>query len=144
MPIPPGSFGTWSPNIDPVERVAQFRSLAALAALLIGSGHPLIAELRAAEIDRNAAERALALLEALPSLTRRRLISTFAAITFPYPRKGSKPRRKRPSIAPREGAATSPYPDPLACPEASYSAGSPTRLSLDVPPTRKRRLAWTG
>jgi hypothetical protein len=82
MTRPTSLFGPWSPNVDPVERTAQFRSLAALAAVSVGSGHPLVAELRAAETDRNAAERALALLDALPSLTRRRLIATFGAITF--------------------------------------------------------------
>jgi hypothetical protein len=75
-------FGPWSPDIDPVERTAQLRSLAALAAVLVGSHHPLVAELRKAETDPDAAERALALLDGLPSLTRRRLITTFGAITF--------------------------------------------------------------
>jgi hypothetical protein len=75
-------FGPWSPGIAQAERIAQLRSLAALAAVLVGSGHQLVAELRAAETDRDAAERALALLDALPRLTQRRLIATFGAITF--------------------------------------------------------------
>jgi hypothetical protein len=82
MTSPAGPFGPWSPGIAPVERIAQLRSLAALAAVSVGSGHPLVAELRAAETDQDAAERALALLDALPSLTRRRLIATFGAVTF--------------------------------------------------------------
>ena len=82
MTGPAGLFGPWSPNVDPVERIAHLRSLAALAAVFGGSGHPLVAELRAAEIDHDAAERALTLLDTLPSLTRRRLIATFGAITF--------------------------------------------------------------
>jgi hypothetical protein len=52
-------FGLWSPGVDPVERGAQLR---ALAAAHLGSSHPLIAELRAAEIDGEAAARALELL----------------------------------------------------------------------------------
>jgi hypothetical protein len=84
------ALGSWSPNVNPVERTAQLRSLAALAAVFVGSNHRLIAELRAAETDRDAAERALALLDVLPSLTRRRLIATFGAMTFrPRSTKGS-------------------------------------------------------
>jgi hypothetical protein len=79
---PATPFGPWSPGVAPVERTAQSRSLAALAAVLVGSGHPLVAELRAAETDRDAAERALALLDALPGLTRRRLVATFGVVTY--------------------------------------------------------------
>ena len=79
MTGPAAHFGPSSPNVDPAERIAQLRSLAAVS---VGSDHPRVAELRAAETDRDAAERALALLDALPSLTRRRLIATFGAITF--------------------------------------------------------------
>jgi hypothetical protein len=82
MTGPAAPFGPWSPNVGPTERIAQLRSLAALAAVSVGSGHPLVTELRAAETDSDAAKRALALLDALPSLTRRRLIATFGAITF--------------------------------------------------------------
>jgi len=46
---PAAPFGPWSPGVDPVERVAQLRSLAGLAAVFCGSHHPLVAELRAAE-----------------------------------------------------------------------------------------------
>jgi hypothetical protein len=77
-----GLFGPWSPSVDPVEQIAQLRSLAALAAVSVGSGHELVAELRAAETERDAADRALKLLDALPSLRQRRLIATFGAITF--------------------------------------------------------------
>jgi len=80
-----GLFGPWSPSpsISPVERTAQFRSLAALAAAYFGSGHRLVSELRHAEIDADAAARALALLDKTPTLTRRRLIATFGAVTWP-------------------------------------------------------------
>ena len=53
------AFGPWSPDVvSPTEKVAQLRSLAALSALLVGSNHPLISILRAAEDDPGAADRA--------------------------------------------------------------------------------------
>jgi hypothetical protein len=81
MTSPVTPFGPWSQAVGPVERIAQFRALCALTAAYCGSSHDLVGELRAAETDRNAADRAIALLDALPSLTRRRLIATFGAIT---------------------------------------------------------------
>jgi hypothetical protein len=102
MTSPAAPLGPWSPGIAPVERVAQLRSLAALAAVFTSSLHPLVTELRKADTDPDAAERALALLDGLPSLTRRRLISTFGTVTFrsappklppdvPQPRKRRRP-----------------------------------------------------
>jgi hypothetical protein len=76
-------FGPWSPDIDPTERVAEFRSLASLAALLVGSNNPLVAALRLAEQDGAAVGRALELLDGLPALTRRRLLATFGAVQYP-------------------------------------------------------------
>jgi hypothetical protein len=67
---------------SPVERAAQFRSPAALAAVLHGSGHLLVAKLRAGGTGGNAAEQELAFLDALPGLTRRRLIAMFGTITL--------------------------------------------------------------
>jgi hypothetical protein len=78
-----GLFGPWSPGIDATERVAQLRALSALTAAYCGSAHELVGELRRAETDPDAAARALELLDRLPSLTRRRLISTFASIMRP-------------------------------------------------------------
>ena len=71
-------FGPWSPAFDPVERVAQLRSLAAPAAVFLGAGHPLAVTLGAAELDSEAAAPALDLLDRIPSLTRRRMLATFA------------------------------------------------------------------
>jgi hypothetical protein len=34
-----GSFGPWVPGIDPIERTAQLRCLAALAAAFLGPSH---------------------------------------------------------------------------------------------------------
>jgi hypothetical protein len=77
-----GLFGPWSPAVDPTERGKQFRSLAALAAVFFGTQHGLVSELRAAEGDAAAAARALALLDTTPTLTRRRMLSVFGAITW--------------------------------------------------------------
>jgi hypothetical protein len=76
-------FGPWSPDLrDSVERKAQFRSLATSAAAFLGSGHELVAALRSAENDEAAAAEALALLDATPTLTRRKLLSLFGAVTW--------------------------------------------------------------
>jgi hypothetical protein len=80
-------FGPFIPGIVDVERIAELRSLAALCAVFCGSSHPLVAALRQAEADDAAAAQALELLNHIPSLTRRRLLSTFGAITWP-----AKPR----------------------------------------------------
>jgi hypothetical protein len=80
-------FGPWVAGIDPVERGKQFRSLAALTAAFFGSEHRLVLELRQAESDADAAARALDLLDKLPSLTKRRLLSVFGSITWPQPRR---------------------------------------------------------
>jgi hypothetical protein len=84
---PAGPFGPWAPHVDGVERGKQFRSLAALAATFFGTGHPIVHELRCAETDPEAAARALALLDATPTLTRRRMLSVFGSVTWPRPRR---------------------------------------------------------
>jgi hypothetical protein len=48
----------------------------------LGPGHRLVSELRAAETDAMALARAQDLTEALPSLHRRRILSTFSRVTF--------------------------------------------------------------
>jgi hypothetical protein len=83
----PPTFGPWRPDLDPVERIAQLRSLAGLAMVFLGPKHPLVETLRAAERDDEAAVQALAMLDTLPSLTRRRMLATFARITWPSPRR---------------------------------------------------------
>jgi hypothetical protein len=75
-------FGPWC-AADPNERIAQFRTLAALCAAFVGSGHHVVAELRTAEVDQAAADRALETFNALPALTRRRILSTWGATMWP-------------------------------------------------------------
>jgi hypothetical protein len=80
-------FGPWVPEVDPGERVARFRTLAALCAAFVGSSHPVIAELRNAECDQAAADRALKKFNGLPALTRRRILSTWGATMWPPKRR---------------------------------------------------------
>jgi hypothetical protein len=68
----------WRLPAGSTERIAQFRSLAALAAVFLGIAHALVAELRAAERDDDAAAAALALLDRVPTLQRRKMLSVFA------------------------------------------------------------------
>jgi hypothetical protein len=75
-------FGPWSPDVPPGERIAQLRSLAALAAVFLGSGHQLVVELRAAETDDKAAQRAFELIDYVLTLTRRRMLSAFSSVTW--------------------------------------------------------------
>jgi hypothetical protein len=84
------SFGPFRPGLDPTERIAQWRSLGSIAAMLVGSHHPLVAQLRAAERDEAASAQALDMVDALPSLTRRRLLATFGAVTWPRSREGNR------------------------------------------------------
>jgi hypothetical protein len=77
------TFGPWSLGIDSAERLARFRVLAALAAVFCRCNHPLVDELRQVERDGEAAARAFTMLERLPALTRRRLLSTYSAVHSP-------------------------------------------------------------
>jgi hypothetical protein len=80
---PTGSFGPWATGISDGERLARLRSIRALAFLLCGEAHPLVIALRDAETDPAAAALALAELDALPPLRRRRVLATYAALSAP-------------------------------------------------------------
>jgi hypothetical protein len=96
---PSQRFGPWSPGLEPGERVAQFRSLAGISASFLGSGHPLVASLRAAETgDADAGERAIRDLHDVPALTRRRMLSVFGAITWPSKRASAPTRNTRRAV----------------------------------------------
>lgn len=62
------------------ERTARLRELRSLALLLIGRDHPATVALSAAVADPAAAGAALAAIDRLPALRRRRLLCTFAAL----------------------------------------------------------------
>lgn len=85
-------FGPFVPGIDPTERIAELRSLAVLVAVFTGSANPLVTLLRQAEIDPEAGTQALELLDRVPSLTRRKLLSTFGSVTYGPPKSRSSTR----------------------------------------------------
>jgi hypothetical protein len=74
---------------DPVERAGQLGRVCGICAILLRSTHPLVPLLREAEGDERALARALDMIDALPSLTRRRLISTFGATQWAQPRESA-------------------------------------------------------
>src|SRR5260370_32627435 len=65
---PARSYGPWSPTVDATERVAQLRSLSALAFAYFGPDHRLISELRAGETDIGGIAREQHLPEGLAAL----------------------------------------------------------------------------
>ncbi len=88
LPRPADRFGPWTPGIDPAERLARLRSMAALAKALAGpAAAPLIEELHRAEQGEDGAdEAALAALDRLPPRIRRNLLSSFQAANPVQPR----------------------------------------------------------
>jgi hypothetical protein len=76
------TYGPWSDDLAASERAAQLRSLAMLVAAALGSDHALVAVLRGAEHDGAALEQAHAAFERLPALIKRKLLSTFSAVTY--------------------------------------------------------------
>jgi hypothetical protein len=75
-----GGFGPWTVGLHETERCARWRALRAGAILLVGGAHPLVETLRLAETEQAAGERALAELDALPPLPRRRLLALMARL----------------------------------------------------------------
>ena len=82
MTAPP-NFGPWASQLRPGERVARLRGLRALSIVFCGLHHPLTRALAAAETDKPAAQLALVELDKLPPLPKRRLLTTFAALSAP-------------------------------------------------------------
>jgi hypothetical protein len=90
-PHPAGGFGPWTAgDLSPIERAAQLRLLAGVAACFVGSANPVVTTLRRAEHDDDAKAQALALLNGIPSLTRRKIISTFGAVMWAPTRRGGR------------------------------------------------------
>ena len=83
--IPKGD--TWGPfalNIEPGERIARLRCLTAIAHLSCGPRSvEIVASLRAAEADLAVLPEALAALNRLTPLDRRRIWASYAALTAP-------------------------------------------------------------
>jgi hypothetical protein len=76
-----GTFGPWASNIDPAERLARLRAMRALA-MTVARPHAgeLIRALRRAEDEPAALPEALALLDRLPALARRRVLTSYATL----------------------------------------------------------------
>ena len=77
---PSPGFGLWTRRLSTAERRARWRAMRSLAIVFCGPAHPFVAELREAEHSRTAARRALALLDALAPLSRRRLLAVDATV----------------------------------------------------------------
>jgi hypothetical protein len=76
----PDRFGPWAPDLTEGERQARWRSMAALAMVYCGVRHPLLRLCLAAERDASASPIAWAALSSLPALTKRRLLTAYAAL----------------------------------------------------------------
>lgn len=81
MTRPADAWGPFSGDLDAAERAARCRALAALARVYIGpKADALVLTLRRLERDPGAAGEALALLDTLPALARRRALASYAAL----------------------------------------------------------------
>jgi len=75
------TFGPWESAITAAERLARLRSMRALVRVLVGpKGSDLAAALRQAEHDLAALDQAADLLDRLPSLPRRHVLASYAAL----------------------------------------------------------------
>lgn len=86
------SWGPFALNIEPGERIARLRCLTAVAHLSCGPRSvDLVASLRAAEADVAVLPDALAALNRLAPLDRRRIWASYAALTAPTRPRGCGP-----------------------------------------------------
>jgi len=68
-------------GLDESEQRTRLRELRALAVVYLGVNSPVTRRLGEAIADPSAAESALALLDGVPALRRRRLLSAYGALT---------------------------------------------------------------
>jgi hypothetical protein len=103
-PHPAGGFGPWVADLEHAEERAQLRLIGGITASFIGCQHPIIAILRRAEGDADAKAEALRMLNCLPSLTKRRIISVFGSVMWAHKRPTRRPasRGRRRSTGPAE------------------------------------------
>ena len=73
-------YGPWADDLPDAERSAQFRELHALAYLIVGRAHPLVAALRDAANDAGCAEKVWHLLGAVPARQQRHVVCTLATL----------------------------------------------------------------
>ncbi len=84
------TWGPFSPALaDEIERRCQLSRLEGVTAVLLGSQHPLIAALRAAEGGGEALDAARVMFDQLPALPKRRIMATFGAVTWPARKRGA-------------------------------------------------------
>jgi hypothetical protein len=74
------TYGPFTAGIDHAERRARCRALRALGVVLLGSAHPLLPILAAAETDDAALEVAQRTIDQLGALSRRRLLSCYVKV----------------------------------------------------------------
>ena len=113
---PHGRFGPWSAGLEKAEERAQLRLMSGVAASFIGCRHPLIATLRQAEDDADAKAEALRMFGILPSLTRRRIVSTFAGVMWAKERAAQRSRSRTSGGEPAEPCARFSDPRPVTEP----------------------------
>jgi hypothetical protein len=103
------------------ERTARCRELRALALVYVGSGHPLTV----AVANPDATTQALAELDRLPALRRRRLL---AALTALLPRAARTGTPARPQIV-TEGSADSPSRQMWRDPQSNLYDATSARMT---------------
>ncbi|MCG5240850.1 hypothetical protein ACIU1J_05390 [Azospirillum doebereinerae] len=83
--IPPADrWGPFVPDLPDIERAARCRALGALVRVFTGpKGEQVVAALRRLEANANDAPAALAALEQLPALSRRKALASFTALHRP-------------------------------------------------------------
>ena len=81
------AFGPWAPNLSTCERVARCRTLRAVARLMAGPRASTLCDaLACSEADPLHLDRALAALDRLASLDRRRILGSYGPVmTAPAP-----------------------------------------------------------
>lgn len=77
-------WGPFVPGLSDIERAARCRALGALVRVYTGpEGEQVVAALRRLEANTNDAPAALAALNQLPALPRRKALASFAALHQP-------------------------------------------------------------
>jgi hypothetical protein len=84
-------FSSWA-QLDPTERTARLRAVRALAQVYARPHREFVETLNAAETDSTLLDRASELFEALPALSRRRLLAAYSALVSPRKRLSNKPK----------------------------------------------------
>jgi hypothetical protein len=83
---PAGGFDPWVADLERAEECAQLRLIGGITASFVGCQHPLVAILRRAENDAAAKAAALCMLNVLPALTKRKIISVFGGVMWAHKR----------------------------------------------------------